>query len=142
MWRPPAETPPQGISEFDDWMTASRAREPRVELEIDRYLGLKPSQAQNPIEWWLAHRDEFPTVSRFTLDILAIPAMSPDCERAFSLAKLTPTSQRQSIAPLTLEHLQCLKNWLQRGAITLGRGFCAGFPDAHLVDGSTDTSGI
>lgn len=121
VWQP-GETQVREPSEFDDWMGASCGREPRIELEIDRYLDLKPSQVQNPIEWWLANREEFPTVSQFALDILAIPAMAADCERAFSLAKLTLTSQRQAMAPLTLEHLQCLKNWLRHGAVTLGGG--------------------
>lgn len=121
--RQPMEPQTLGPSEFDDWMSASRAREPKIELEIDRYLALEPSQVQNPIDWWLAHREEFPTVSQWALDILAIPAMAADCERAFSLAKLTLTSQRQAMTPLTLEHLQCLKNWLRRGAVTLGQAF-------------------
>jgi hypothetical protein len=64
--------------------------------------------------------------------------MSADCERAFSLAKLTLTTQRLSIAPSTLEHTQCLKNWLQRGSVRLG-GFQLtnaameeGLGDGHL----------
>lgn len=46
--------------------------------------------------------------------------MAADCERTFSLAKLTLTSQRLSMDPRTLELIQCLKNWLRRNAITLG----------------------
>jgi hypothetical protein len=46
--------------------------------------------------------------------------MAADCERAFSLAKLTLTTQRLAMDPKTLEMVQCLKNWLRRDAITLG----------------------
>jgi hypothetical protein len=55
-----------------------------------------------------------------TLDILAIPAMATDCERSFSLAKLTLTTQRLSMTTETLEKLQCLKNWVRHGAVKLG----------------------
>jgi hypothetical protein len=59
-------------------------------------------------------------VSQLALDILAIPAMVTDCERSFSLAKLTLTSQRLSMTSETLEKLQCLKNWARHGAVKLG----------------------
>lgn len=46
--------------------------------------------------------------------------MAADCERAFSLAKLTLTSQRLAMDSSTLEQIQYLKNRIQRGAILLG----------------------
>ncbi|KAI9765068.1 MAG: hypothetical protein M1839_005615 [Geoglossum umbratile] len=46
--------------------------------------------------------------------------MAADCERAFSLAKLTLSTWRISILPAILKHLQCLKNWLRLGASSLG----------------------
>ena len=46
--------------------------------------------------------------------------MAADCERAFSVAKLAMTSQRQSMRPETLEALQCMKNWIRHGSIRLG----------------------
>lgn len=107
-------------SEFDKWMNACHQKEPSVELEIDQYLAAKPEKVADPIAWWLSHREEYPTVSQFALDVFAIPAMAADCERAFSLAKLTLSPQRLSMSPATLEHLQCLKNWLRRGAVSLG----------------------
>jgi hypothetical protein len=42
---------------------------------------------------------------QLALDVFAIPAMASDCERQFSLAKLTLTSQRLSIGADTLEHV-------------------------------------
>jgi hypothetical protein len=53
----------------------------------------------------MARQGQFPTVSQLALDILAIPAMATDCERSFSLAKLTWTSQRLSMTAETLEKL-------------------------------------
>jgi hypothetical protein len=59
-------------------------------------------------------------ISQLALDILAIPAMATDCERSFSLAKLTLTTQRLSMTTETLEKLQCLKNWVRHGVVKLG----------------------
>jgi hypothetical protein len=46
--------------------------------------------------------------------------MATDCERAFSLAKLTITSQRHSLLGSPVEELQLLKNWVRGGYVTLG----------------------
>jgi hypothetical protein len=96
--------------EFDQFMYEDHRTVHSIELEIDRNLEESPVPGVNPIAWWLANREKYPKVSQFALVIFAIPAMAADCERAFSLAKLTLSGQKLSMAPLTLEHLQCLKN--------------------------------
>src|SRR6478735_8516619 len=88
--------------------------------ELERYLRLEPQDTQDAIEWWRDHRASFPSLSSFALDVFAIPAMASDCERQFSLAKLTLTSQRLSMGADTLEHVQCLKNWVRQGGVRLG----------------------
>ncbi|ENH69324.1 Putative AC transposase [Fusarium oxysporum f. sp. cubense race 1] len=88
--------------------------------ELERYLRLEPQETEDPIEWWMAHQGQFPMISQLALDMLAIPAMATDCERSFSLAKLTLTTQRLSMTTETLEKLQCLKNWVRHGAVKLG----------------------
>ena len=115
--------PAPEATQFDDWVQSRFQVRGSGDTELDRYLQLGPAQlqgVQDPLQWWVSQRSVFPTVGQLALDILAIPAMSADCERAFSLAKLTLTTQRLSMASGTLEHTQCLKNWLQRGAIRLG----------------------
>ncbi|PWI64318.1 hypothetical protein PCL_11289 [Purpureocillium lilacinum] len=87
--------------------------------ELDRYLRLEPQDTQDPIQWWREHTSSFPSLSSFALDVFAIPAMASDCERQFSLAKLTLTSQRLSMSADTLERVQCLKNWVRHGGVTL-----------------------
>ncbi|EMT73071.1 hypothetical protein FOC4_g10000323 [Fusarium odoratissimum] len=54
------------------------------------------------------------------LDVFAIPAMATDCERQFSLAKLTLTSQRLAMGADTLERVHCLGNWVRHGGVKLG----------------------
>ena len=105
-------------SEFSNWVHASEPEAPSVEDEIEQYMGLDRSNFEasiNPIDWWLTRRDTFPTLSKLALGIFAIPAMSADCERAFSLAKLTLSSQRLSMSSDTLEQLQCLDEILLHG---------------------------
>ncbi|PZD22238.1 Dimer-Tnp-hAT domain containing protein, partial [Pyrenophora tritici-repentis] len=40
--------------------------------------------ANNPIKYWVAVRDRYPSLSKLALDVLSIPASSCDCERMFS----------------------------------------------------------
>ncbi|KAM5529303.1 transposase-like protein [Fusarium oxysporum f. sp. phaseoli] len=87
--------------------------------ELERYLRLEPQDTQDAVQWWRDHRASFPSLSSFALDVFAIPAMASDCERQFSLAKLTLTSQRLSMGADTLEHVQCLKNWVRQGGVRL-----------------------
>ncbi|KJZ68419.1 hypothetical protein HIM_12196 [Hirsutella minnesotensis 3608] len=88
--------------------------------ELDKYLRLEPQDTQDPIQWWRDHKHTFPTLSSFALDVFAIPAMATDCERQFSLAKLTLTSQRLAMGADTLEQVHCLKNWVRHGGVRLG----------------------
>lgn len=47
-------------------------------------------------------------------DFLSIPAMSSDCERLFSGAKLTITPQRNRIKANIIEAIEVMNTWLQR----------------------------
>ncbi|KAF5261576.1 hypothetical protein FOXYS1_7734 [Fusarium oxysporum] len=107
-------------SVFRQWVKSRTAKTTAMGSELERYLRLEPQETEDPIEWWMGRRGQFPMISQLALDILAIPAMATDCERSFSLAKLTLTSQRLSMTTETLEKLQCLKNWVRHGAVKLG----------------------
>lgn len=74
-------------------------------------------------QWWMDHSGTFPRLSHFALNILAVPAMTADCERTFSLGMLTVTSQRRSLLGSSVETLQLMKNWIRHGGITVGGGF-------------------
>jgi hypothetical protein len=43
--------------------------------------------------------------------MLAIPAMSSECERVFSSAKLLLTDRRNRLNPDAIEANECLRNW-------------------------------
>ncbi|KAH7472043.1 hypothetical protein FOMA001_g13021 [Fusarium oxysporum f. sp. matthiolae] len=104
--------------------------------EMDKYLRLEPQDTQEPIQWWRDHKPSFPVLSSFALDVFAIPAMATDCERQFSLAKLTLTSQRLAMGADTLERVHCLRNWVRHGGVKLGSwvgnsGFGSGVIPSH-----------
>ncbi|KAJ3455336.1 hypothetical protein MRS44_013936 [Fusarium solani] len=92
-------------SQFDQWMQSCDRYMMEEEDELGVYMRQGPVRRENlnPILWWKDHQEEYPRLSNFALDILAIPAMSVDPERTFSVTKLT-----------------CLRNWLGHQAITVG----------------------
>jgi hypothetical protein len=106
---------------FDEWLAAESGPDGGIESELDEYLKLRPDRdIEDPIQWWVDRKKTFPRLSRLALDLLAVPAMSDDCERQFSLAKLSVSSQRARLLPQTLQFLQLIRSWLRHGAIKLG----------------------
>lgn len=85
--------------------------------EFDQYLKepchRTPNRAFDAVNWWLelSQRERFPRLSLMALDLLSAPAMSADCERLFSSAKLTVTDLRTRLSPQSVEALLCLKSW-------------------------------
>ncbi|RKK67065.1 hypothetical protein BFJ69_g14847 [Fusarium oxysporum] len=120
----PSLTPRPEQSRFEQWIKSRRPKLSATGGELERYYRLEPEQVDDPIRWWIDNSNAFPRLSRFALDILAIPAMPTDCERAFSLAKLTVSSQRHSLLGSSIESIQLLKNWVRGGCVTLG-GLCS-----------------
>ncbi|KAH7471544.1 hypothetical protein FOMA001_g13499 [Fusarium oxysporum f. sp. matthiolae] len=116
----PSLTPRPEQSRFEQWIKSRQPKLSATDSELERYYRLEPEQVDDPIRWWIDHSNAFPRLSRFALDVLAIPAMSTDCERAFSLAKLTVSSQRHSLLGSSIESIQLLKNWVRGGCVTLG----------------------
>lgn len=109
-------------SQFDQWMQSYDRYMMEEEDELGVYMRQGPVRRENlnPILWWKDHQEEYPRLSKFALDILAIPAMSVDPERTFSVTKLTVSSQRHNLSPEIIEEIQCLRNWLGHQAITVG----------------------
>jgi hypothetical protein len=115
-------TPSDEPSQFDQWIQSHDRCMIERDDELEAYMRQGPVRRENlnPILWWKDHQEEYPRLSKFALDVLAVPAMSVDPERTFSVTKLTLTSQRQSLSPEVTEEIQCLRNWLVHGAINVG----------------------
>lgn len=79
--------------------------------EISEYLSDRLSRVEDPVAWWISNKYRFPTLFLLAMDLLSVPAMSSQCEREFSKAKLTIGPQRHSLEARTVEMLQCLRSW-------------------------------
>ena len=99
-----------GPDHYDGWIKSKGAFLQKTGRKIKKYFALGPQTTDNPIQRWLNRKAQFPRLLCLALNIIAIPPMAADCERAFSLAKLAISSQRLSMQPETLEGLQCMKN--------------------------------
>ena len=66
-------------------------------------------RAHNPIEWWTAHKDQYPTLHLAAYDFLSIPAMSSECERVFSSAGRLVTPVKNAYNDDIVEAIECLK---------------------------------
>lgn len=110
----------QEDSHFRQWLRSRRSQEARATSdELHSYLRQAPEETDDPARWWLDRQAQYPRLSKLALDVFAIPAMASDCERAFSAAKLTLTSQRLSMKAESIERLQLTKNWLKRGVLPM-----------------------
>lgn len=77
--------------------------------ELDRYLRCPLVDTEKPLTWWLAHKHEFPQLSRFAFDMLSVPAMSAEPERTFSSTKRTVTDDRNRLSAPTMEMIESMK---------------------------------
>nr|CAA68959.1 putative transposase [Ascobolus immersus] len=89
--------------------------------ELEAFLSEPCQKVPNPVEWWIVNQDRFPLLSKLALNILSIPAMSAECERVFSNAKLILTERRRTIGDEALEANQVLRAWIRAGLTTSDR---------------------
>ena len=67
----------------------------------------------DPWQWWLqVGRSKYLIVFKMAVDFLSIPCTNCECERCFSAAGRTITTDRNSLSPATIEALKLQKNWL------------------------------
>ena len=97
-------------------MRRLQARNGRNELEateVMKYLDspLVPLTSGDPLSWWKANADEFPTLARMARDILSIPLTSVSVERIFSSAKDVIPYRRNRLSAKMIEQLLIAKSW-------------------------------
>jgi len=132
---PPQRDDPDWYDTFTDYskLTASSgllANERRQhEQELERFLTaeldvhyktiengqpVQKSYIMEPLRWWRERGEElYPTLAEMAYDLFAIPAMSSECERAFSAAKRMITDERYRLKEDIIEADQCLKSWIK-----------------------------
>lgn len=78
--------------------------------------------ALNPLKYWQLQTQQYPTLAKFAINVLTIPASAADCERTFSELGNMLGTRRLQIKPELLNALQCLKSWRQLGLKTPAGG--------------------
>jgi hypothetical protein len=107
------------LDEYQEW----KLREP---------IAVKDGHdANNPVEYWVALRHQYPNLSKLAIDVLSIPASSCNCERMFSELGNLLEPRRRKLGPQLLAAMQCVRRW-QR----------AGFGDNELCIGDNTNSAI
>ena len=90
----------------------------RLNLEFQRYMQTKdPAKTCSRLEWWEAHKTEFPLflfLEKCVKYILAIPASSATSERFFSAGGIMVTTKRTLLAEDTVEDLLMIKLNLEK----------------------------
>jgi hypothetical protein len=122
-------------NEYELWLGAIDAPEV-IEDEYEAYLGAKKVFGYlQPIDYWLdpKQKQDYPNLSRMAIDILSIPAMSSDPERAFSAAKITLTDRRNKLSIDMIECLECLKSWLSKDEWALDQEHCLKMKEDVLI---------
>ena len=71
----------------------------------------------NPITWWSTAAR--PSMRQWAFDTLSCPATSCECERVFSSTKKLITLERNSLQDNTIEAVECLKAWFDKGFIKI-----------------------
>ncbi|EWZ27836.1 hypothetical protein FOZG_18444 [Fusarium oxysporum Fo47] len=94
-------------SQFDQWMQVCDRcmMEEEGELGVNMRQGPVRRENLNPVVWWKDQQEEYPHLSKFALDILAIPAMSVGPERTFSVTKLTSALPQIGRSTKQLKHI-------------------------------------
>ena len=66
--------------------------------------------ALNPLKYWQLQTQQYPTLAKFAINVLTIPASAADCKRTFSELSNMLGTRRLQIKPKLLNALQCLKS--------------------------------
>ncbi|KAK2931910.1 Glycosyl hydrolase, five-bladed beta-propellor domain superfamily [Fusarium oxysporum f. sp. vasinfectum] len=136
-------------SQFDQWMQSCDRCMMEEEDELGVYMRQGPVRRENlnPVLWWKDHQEEYPRLSKFALDILAIPAMSVDPERTFSVTKLTRWLRQiqlpqhlQNIQQIQTKHIIMFKFFVSGlAAFAMASAVNAQYPNPRPVSGNTFT---
>jgi hypothetical protein len=82
--------------------------------------------ALNPLKYWQLQTRQYPTLAKFAINVLTIPASAADCGRNFSELGDMLGTRRLRMKPVLINALQCLKSWRRIGLKTP--------PGVHTID--------
>jgi hypothetical protein len=85
---------------------------PTPQDELTKYKNIEdPPDAQDPLDWWRLHQDEYPVLKHLAFTSLAAPASTAADERLFSIAGNVVNEERPHTKQQLAESVQCLRSW-------------------------------
>jgi hypothetical protein len=85
---------------------------PTPQDELTKYRNIEdPPDAQDPLDWWRLHQDEYPVLKHLAFTSLAAPASTAADERLFSIAGNVVNEERPHTKQQLAESVQCLRSW-------------------------------
>ncbi|KAF4443574.1 transposase-like protein [Fusarium austroafricanum] len=128
---PEQPTVPRKTTDLDDFMASIRKLStrpaPLPSAMRDEYAEWVATTdpgdclVDNPIQYWLLRRRQYPRLSRMAIDVFSIPAMSTEPERIFSLAGQMVTAQRGRLQADIIGAAQCISSWEKSGVIQISK---------------------
>lgn len=117
--KPVVQKEKSGLGAFiDDGFSDNETADLASRDEYREWCGLeRERETDNPIAYWWSNRRRWPRLSRFALDLLAIPAMSAEPERVFSNTGNMVRPNRACLKADIIAASECLKQWERSGAI-------------------------
>ena len=129
-------TPRKDPSDFAQWVQRHKHKPqgPKAKQdEYQQYLEMEhfPDQGSEEFQsnsrpklvdlcaFWARYEAQYPSLARMAFDVLSIPAMSSECERVFSSAKILIDDRRARMKEDIIEASECLRAWLQAGQCAL-----------------------
>jgi hAT family C-terminal dimerisation region len=90
--------------------------EPPIVDSLDQFIEtdvipLGEDEVFDPIQYWNDRYTSQPDLARMALDALAVSAMSDECERLFSSAKILLNDRRSRLKMDIIEASECLRAW-------------------------------
>lgn len=92
-------------SYFNPTAEAAIRGDERDELEKYLSLSIPYTETFDVLEWWQAHKNEFPILYSLMLKYFSIPSSSAQSEREFSQAGNIVTDKRSNLNPQKVENL-------------------------------------
>jgi len=91
---------------------------PLPQDELTKYRNVEdPPDAQDPLDWWRLHQDEYPVLKHLAFTLLAAPASTSADERLFSITGNVVNEERPHTKQELAEGAQCLRSWHSEGLI-------------------------
>ncbi|KAM0707268.1 hypothetical protein Q7P35_006600 [Cladosporium inversicolor] len=96
----------------------SRSQSSTLHDELTKYKNIEdPPEAQDSLDWWRLHQDQYPVLKHLAFTTLAAPASTAADERLFSIAGNVVNEQRPHTQQELAECSQCLRSWYHEGLI-------------------------